>query len=960
MEIQKSEMRLTALDEFIVKLKEGEKQMSNKKALPFCDMCGDEEFINRRKQNEENIGKAYNDIESIPKFVKIVANNSCFGAIDENGKMYIWGNNWAGQCDVPADLPPIQEFGIGYGHIAALDFNGKIHKWGKSDYGALDIPDNLPKMVSVIAASYKTVALSESGKVFSYSNTNQGSQEDVPKNMGFVTQISAGAYNTAALNKEGNVFTWGVFSSNPPAADVDFISIAATDYDIACLGADGKVYGDAKHSELNKRYKPKPEMTNIKKIFAGGENFAAIDGDGKLYIWGQYAKMVDGYSIMDIPFNLPPVTEVAFGYCEILCLGVDGKLYGWGITDVVVPPKFDGFENGPVFEPQPIVDITVPRDVYTFEELLQAVQERVQNITVKADMIIPDSEVIHKNGMTHKISNNFYLMNEINLTVAEGVAFTVDCGNFFIQNKLINYGIIKGTGRIGVNNPIEGTGKVISGKVKERVRITTGLGVELYGIEPDEISKYLAEDSFYTNLNFRYSENVVIEIKNDLLIPKGKAVWMDMQCILKVNESVTLTIEGILETSQEPIIEGKVIGELSNIFNQAERDVYTYEELCEATHQNVESGKPYRHHGKVTIKADMIINGSFKVNQHISTILIIDEGVTLTVNSPDFTIFNNFINNGTINGTGHVYVNAPIGGTGNVNTPVSLIDPETDELNEYLAEDSIYTSVIYLNIEEGGYEKTMFFLKRDDLKSFVTIDKDLVIVEGKSLWLHANCTLKVREGATVKIDGKLETYNEPVINGTVIGDITVIDSETPRDVYTFEDFYLAGRDMVKDITVKESMDVKIRDFIQMDNLIIEEGVTLNVNSSIGVLKKLINKGMINVKGRLNVYSRIEGEERIMGSEIAISGITADEIGTYLAEYTIYTNAFLMTKEESIYEITSDLTIPEGKELWLNYYCTLKVCEGATLTIHGKVETYNEPIIEGSVVGKFDMKEKFPF
>jgi len=29
-------------------------------------------------------------------------------------------------------------------------------------------------------------------------------------------------------------------------------------------------------------------------------------------------------------------------------------------------------------------------------------------------------------------------------------------------------------------------------------------------------------------------------------------------------------------------------------------------------------------------------------------------------------------------------------------------------------------------------------------------------------------------------------------------------------------------------------------------------------------------------------------------------------------------------------------------------------------IHGKIETYNEPIIEGSVVGKFDMKEKFPF
>jgi len=39
---------------------------------------------------------------------------------------------------------------------------------------------------------------------------------------------------------------------------------------------------------------------------------------------------------------------------------------------------------------------------------------------------------------------------------------------------------------------------------------------------------------------------------------------------------------------------------------------------------------------------------------------------------------------------------------------------------------------------------------------------------------------------------------------------------------------------------------------------------------------------------------------------------------------------------------------------------LKICEGVTLTINGKIQAYNEPIIEGTVIGKFDMKEKFPF
>ncbi|MDF2587415.1 MAG: hypothetical protein K0S41_1256 [Anaerocolumna sp.] len=51
---------------------------------------------------------------------------------------------------------------------------------------------------------------------------------------------------------------------------------------------------------------------------------------------------------------------------------------------------------------------------------------------------------------------------------------------------------------------------------------------------------------------------------------------------------------------------------------------------------------------------------------------------------------------------------------------------------------------------------------------------------------------------------------------------------------------------------------------------------------------------------------------------------------------------------------SNVTIPDGKSLWLNSYCTLKVKKGVTLTIKEKIETFNQPVILGKVTEKVDV------
>lgn len=955
-ERQKTETRLTALDELIVKVKEErEKPMDDKKYYaPFSEdekmTTYYQDIMDYYKKAVESGEKPYGNINGVGKLVKIYAGNLVFGAIDENGRVCMWGENRYKQCEVPEDLPPIVELGIGQNHVVALDINGRLHGWGSAEHGEINFADDLPKMISVKVQVWNTRALSEDGKVFSWGENHNGNQQYVPRNMGNVKHIAAAAYSAYAVNSENKVFSWGLFNNVIPDVDADITAITAAEYDIVCLGADGKVYGDIQHRQLNKKFKPKPEMSDVKKIAANGVNAAAIDGDGKLYVWGEYAEiMPDGCSVINIPLNLPPIADLTVGrHHDILCLGTDGKVYAWGDYGAIVPPIFDGFKDKPIFEPVDITDVNEPRDVYTFDELCEAVQEKIKNITIKEDMNIK--------------GNSFYVTNDITLIVDKGVTVTVNCMNFFVQKKLINNGIITG-GRFGqmmVYDDIGGSGTI---------NTAHGFKVRMNGnkVNANEIGKYLAEDSIYAEVFYSNSEETVISIDRDLVILKGKSLWLNNQCTLKVSEGVTLTVEGEVNVHKKPVIDGTVIGEIRN-FTSNERDVYTFEELCEATHQVMEEGKSYRNYNKVTIKANMVADSDyFKIDRISTTILVIDKGVTLTVNCDKFIIMDRFVNNGMIDGAGHIYVDSHIDGTGSVNVDgglkVSRFDADVSELGKCLAADSIYTEIIYIPTDQPLF-KSIFNIKLDGKKFTTTIDRDLVIPKGKSIWVNINSILKITKGATVKIDGEIKTFSEPIIEGEVIGDITVIDREKPRDVYTFDELYEAAKDRVNEVRVKGNITVPFpKDHIFFETLIIDKGVTLTGNScNFSVTKKLINNGTINGEGRIHVSERIDGENGIdntNGFEIYVKGIGIDEIPQYLTEDSVYTSVLFISREEAVAIIDNDLVIPKGKSISLNYRYTLKVSEGATLTIYGKVETYNKPIIDGTVIGDITIRPLNP-
>lgn len=482
--------------------------------------------------------------------VKVYAGNQTFGAIDEDGKVYMWGSDPYGQCDVPEDLPPIVELGIGCFHVVALDKDGVLHGWGKQNDGELDFPEDLPPMVSVTANGYQTTALSKEGKVYKWGNANRGSQDNVPTDLSKskVVQIANGAYNTSALTQSGYIYTWGIGHYEPVKDDVKMLAPLA--YSTVYLGNNGKVYGKVPHANMMYRYKPQPKkLPYIDKLFSGDSNLAAIDTNGNLYVWGEYQYMAQSGTLVDIPTNLPAITSVALAYESILCLGTDGKVYQWGgyfnYYGEGIPDELNGFkDNPPIFKEIAPIDCSKPYEVYSYADFVEAISLPYETIEIKGDINITGDCV--------------NLDKQKTLIIHPGATVTVITNNFNISGQIINKGRIIVIGRICFREESPEIGDIKIVDIGHRGEISYFPG----SLDVNLIKKYLSPDSIYTCLAFTPGVETVVMVDKNLTIPEGKSLWLNIYCTLKVNEGVTLKVKGKVETFNQPVILGKVTGKI--------------------------------------------------------------------------------------------------------------------------------------------------------------------------------------------------------------------------------------------------------------------------------------------------------------------------------------------------------------------------------------------------------------
>ena len=347
-------------------------------------------------------------------------------ALDEGGKVYTWGENYSGQLenetleysaiclsDKDNELKGkrIVDISAGGIHTVAIDEEGKVYTWGNNKYGQLgDETANSPlpicisnkenelkgkKIISISAGGIHTVAIDEEGKAYTWGNNEVGQLGDgTTTNSVFpicisdkenelkgkrIVDISAGYGHTVAIDEEGKVYTWGdngdgqlgdgttndsplpicISNKENELKGKKIISISAGGYHTVALDEEGKVYtwGDNYYGQLGDEmtYRSKVPICisnkenelkgkKIISISAGGDHTVAIDEEGKVYTWGynRGGQLGDGTTNdSEVPICISDkenelkgkkIISISAGGGHTVAIDEEGKVYTWGFN----------------------------------------------------------------------------------------------------------------------------------------------------------------------------------------------------------------------------------------------------------------------------------------------------------------------------------------------------------------------------------------------------------------------------------------------------------------------------------------------------------------------------------------------------------------------------------------------------------------------------------------------------
>lgn len=167
---------------------------------------------------------------SIQKFKDIAAGNQVTGLVDQNGLVWMIGNNHRGQIGLyanknktyePAPVPlpvKIKYIAIGLYSVYAIGEDNSVFTWGENDPQPKKV-GTLPETITQVDSSvYALQLLDDKGQVWEYSPTGFGLlTESEETESGFrsitlpepVKTISSGGASTYAITETGKLYGWG-------------------------------------------------------------------------------------------------------------------------------------------------------------------------------------------------------------------------------------------------------------------------------------------------------------------------------------------------------------------------------------------------------------------------------------------------------------------------------------------------------------------------------------------------------------------------------------------------------------------------------------------------------------------------------------------------------------------------------------------------------------------------------
>lgn len=283
-------------------------------------------------------------ITSLKNIEDISAGGYHTTALDSNGTVWAWGNNFFGQLatrSVDSSNKPLEvstptqitKLSSGAYHTLAIDKFSNVWGWGHNRYGQIGdnsvdnhytpVKTQVIKNIEVIKAGYQhSLAINNLGELWAWGDNYYGQLGDGTitlqakpiqiTTLPAVLDISAGLKHSMALSTDGNVWIWGTS-------------------DRGQLGLGYFNTESLSPTQLT-------TLSEITSIGAGDFHSFAIDALGNTYGWGScyYAEAGSNCIYGDNMFSplllseFQDAVQIDGGYDFTLARTSSGRVYGWG------------------------------------------------------------------------------------------------------------------------------------------------------------------------------------------------------------------------------------------------------------------------------------------------------------------------------------------------------------------------------------------------------------------------------------------------------------------------------------------------------------------------------------------------------------------------------------------------------------------------------------------------------
>lgn len=294
-------------------------------------------------------GQMTNRLKDMPKdmgsIVQVSAGLDHFVALSKGGEVYTWGSNRFRLDILPEDLYKynIIQVEAGYQISGALDSDGVLHIWGNESLINI-VADEVQGRIKEFHFNTTTaIALLDDGTVRALTRKDTPFNR-LPEDMDdyTITHIATTDSASAAISEEGKVFVWGNKTYDvydiPEGVQGHAVQISAGRNHFTVLLDDGTVaaWGDNRVGQAKA-----PKLSNIVSVQSSYYQNYAIDDKGKVYAWG-----LKGYLMGTDQFGREVLVRLLSGGRISLTVGAISVLIE-GILGILVG-GISGFYGGKV------------------------------------------------------------------------------------------------------------------------------------------------------------------------------------------------------------------------------------------------------------------------------------------------------------------------------------------------------------------------------------------------------------------------------------------------------------------------------------------------------------------------------------------------------------------------------------------------------------------------------------